>query len=65
MVEITIGRPMRASEVLHNALAPQGFGWMRGWRHLCGAVEARLRSRQVVLLELAHQGPDAARVRRR
>ena len=54
---------MRAGEVLHNVLAPAGVRLdARLWRHLCGAVEALVRSRQVVLMELARQYPGAARV---
>jgi len=63
MVEITGGRPMRAGEVLHNVLAPAGVRLdARLWRRLCGAVEVLVRSRQVVLIELARQYPGATRV---
>ncbi|MHB1617696.1 MAG: hypothetical protein ACYCOY_10370 [Metallibacterium sp.] len=54
---------MRAGEVLRNVLAPAEVRLgARLWRRLCGAVEALVRSRQVVLMELARQYPDAARV---
>ncbi len=54
---------MRAGEVLHNVLAPAGVRLdARLWRRLYGAVEALVRSRQVVLMELARQYPEATRV---
>jgi hypothetical protein len=54
---------MRTSEVLHKMLAPTEVRLdARLWRRLCGAVEALVRSRQVVLMELARQYPGAARV---
>ncbi|MHB8310701.1 hypothetical protein [Metallibacterium sp.] len=53
---------MRAGEVLRNVLAPAEVRLDARLRRLCGAVEALVRSRQVVLMELARQYPDAARV---